>query len=90
MACGRAVVATAVGDIPHIVEDGKTGFVVGRQDPDALVSSLERLISNPGECRRMGDLGRAKAEQEFGLQRLAAETLAAYREAVGWRTGNLN
>jgi glycosyltransferase involved in cell wall biosynthesis len=84
MACGRAVVATAVGDVPRIVEDGKTGFVVAPTDSGALVSSLERLIRNPEECRQMGELGRAKAEQEFGLQRLAAETLDAYHEA-GWR-----
>jgi glycosyltransferase involved in cell wall biosynthesis len=86
MACGRAVVATDVGDIPRLVEDGKTGLVVRRHDSDALVCSLERLIKNPGECRRMGELGRAKAEQEFGLQRLATETLAAYRKA-GWIEG---
>jgi glycosyltransferase involved in cell wall biosynthesis len=86
MACGRAVVATDVGDIPRIVEDGKTGFVVGSRDRGGLVSSLERLIRDPAECRRMGDLGRARAEQEFSLERLAAETLAAYREA-GWQEG---
>jgi glycosyltransferase involved in cell wall biosynthesis len=86
MACGRAVVATAVGDIPRIVEDGVTGFVVGAGDSGALVNSLERLIRNPGECRRMGELGRAKAEQEFGLLRLASETLAAYHQA-GWLEG---
>ena len=32
MACGRAVVATDAGDVPHLVEDGKTGFVVRRGD----------------------------------------------------------
>jgi glycosyltransferase involved in cell wall biosynthesis len=83
MACGRAVVATDVGDIPLLIESGKTGFVVPRENEEALVTHLATLISNQDLCRRMGEAGRAKAEHEFGLDRLVAETLAAYR-AAGW------
>ncbi len=84
MACGRAVVATDAGDIPWLVEDGKTGFVVRRGDKAMLVERMVRLITDRDLCRRMGEAGRAKAEREFGLDRLVAETLAAYR-AAGWR-----
>jgi glycosyltransferase involved in cell wall biosynthesis len=83
MACGRAVVATDVGDVPYIVEDGKTGFVVRCGDHETLVERLIELITDRDLCQCMGEAGRAKAEQEFGLHRLVAETLAAYR-AVGW------
>jgi glycosyltransferase involved in cell wall biosynthesis len=84
MACGRAVVATDVGDIPDLVEDGKTGFVVRRTDEAMLVECIGKLISDRDLCRRMGKAGRAKAEREFGLDRLVGETLAAYR-AAGWK-----
>jgi glycosyltransferase involved in cell wall biosynthesis len=84
MACGRAVVATDVGDVPYLVEDGKTGFVVPRGDDTMLVSRLAALITDSDLCRRMGEAGRAKAEREFGVERLVAETLAAYR-AAGWK-----
>jgi L-malate glycosyltransferase len=83
MACGRAVVATDAGDVRHLVEDGKTGFVVRRGDDATLVERMVKLITHPDLCRSMGEAGRAKAEREFGLDRLVADTLAAYR-AAGW------
>jgi glycosyltransferase involved in cell wall biosynthesis len=81
MACGRAVVATDAGDVPYLVEDGKTGFVARRGDDAALADRVVRLITDPDLCRQMGMAGRAKAEREFGLDCLVAETMAAYRAA---------
>ena len=83
MACGRAVVATDAGDIPSLIDDGKTGFVVRRGDDAKLVERLATVITNPDLCRQMGEAGRAKAEREFGLDRLVDGTFAAYR-AAGW------
>jgi glycosyltransferase involved in cell wall biosynthesis len=83
MACGRAVVATDVGDIPSLVEDGKTGFVVRRGNTTTLVERMVKLVTDRDLCRRMGEAGWAKAEREFGLNRLVEETLAAYHIA-GW------
>lgn len=83
MACGRAVVATDVGDIPFLVKDGKTGFVVGKEDGKLLSQRMESLIQNVELCRRMGEAGRVMAEKEFGSDRLVSETLAVYRIA-GW------
>jgi glycosyltransferase involved in cell wall biosynthesis len=84
MACGRAVVATDVGDVPYLVEDGKTGFVVRRGDDTALVARMATLLTQIDLCRRLGEAGRVKAEREFRLDRLVAETLIAYR-ASGWK-----
>lgn len=84
MASGRPVVATDVGDVPSLVEDGKTGFVVCRKDEAMLVERMVTLINNRNLCRRMGEAGRSKAEREFGLDHLVSETLAAYK-AAGWR-----
>jgi glycosyltransferase involved in cell wall biosynthesis len=84
MACGRAVVATEAGDVPSLIEDGKTGFVVRRGDAAALVARMATLIRNSDLCCRMGEAGQAKAEREFSSERLIAETLAVYR-TVGWK-----
>jgi L-malate glycosyltransferase len=83
MACGRAVIAMDAGDVPLLVEDGKTGFVVRCGDDKRLVECMATLIANRQLCRRMGEAGRAKAEREFGLDRLVSDTFAAYR-AAGW------
>jgi glycosyltransferase involved in cell wall biosynthesis len=84
MACRRAVVATDVGDVPSLVEDGKTGFVVRRGDDTTLAARMATFITQSDLCRQMGEAGRVKAEREFGLDRLVAGTLAAYR-ASGWQ-----
>jgi glycosyltransferase involved in cell wall biosynthesis len=83
MACGRAVVAMAAGDVPAIVEDGRTGFVIPQDDEARLVHCLAMLITDRQLCHRMGEASGRKAAQAFGLDRLVVETLAAYR-AAGW------
>jgi len=83
MACARVVVATDVGDVTNLVEDGKTGYVVPRSDERAFAERMATLIAQRDLCRRMGEAGRAKAEREFGLDRLVSGTLAAY-QAAGW------
>jgi glycosyltransferase involved in cell wall biosynthesis len=84
MACGRAVVATDAGDVPCLVDDGKTGFVVPQGDDAALLARMATLMTDHDLCQQMGAAGRAKAEQRFGLARLVSETLTAYR-AIGWK-----
>ena len=84
MACGRTVVAMNAGDIPSLVDDGKTGFVLARGDDVAFSERLVTLITNRDLCRQMGEASRVKAEREFGLQRLVEETINAYR-AAGWK-----
>jgi glycosyltransferase involved in cell wall biosynthesis len=84
MACGRPVVAMDAGDIPFLVEDGRSGFVIHRGDETTFAEHVLRLLADDELCRHMGLAARAKAEQEFGLGSLVDETLNAYR-AAGWR-----
>lgn len=83
MACGRAVIATDVGDVPLLIEEGRTGFVVPREDHATLVARMANLIRDRALCRHMGEMGRVKAEREFSVDGLVSNTLAAYRTA-GW------
>jgi N,N'-diacetylbacillosaminyl-diphospho-undecaprenol alpha-1,3-N-acetylgalactosaminyltransferase len=83
MACGRAVIAMDAGDIPYLVEEGHTGFVIRQNDEVALADRIGLLLDDEFLCRRMGEAARATAEREFSLQRLASETLNVYRTA-GW------
>jgi glycosyltransferase involved in cell wall biosynthesis len=83
MACGRPVVAMEAGDVPLLVEDGRTGYVIRQGDEETFGQRVIQLLSNEDLCRRMGLAAREKAEREFGVERLVMETLAAYR-AAGW------
>ncbi len=83
MACGLPVVAMDAGDISSLVDDGRTGFVVRQDDEFGLANRIVQLRNDASLRRRMGQAARAKAEQEFGLDRLVLQTLDAYRSA-GW------
>jgi glycosyltransferase involved in cell wall biosynthesis len=83
MACGRAVVGTDVGDVPYLIDDGKTGFVVPKEDEAILADRMATLLKERELCRRMGEAGRIKVEREFSLERLTQDTFAVYR-AEGW------
>jgi starch synthase len=84
MACGTAVVASAVGGIPEVVRDGVTGLLVpfDEQDPAAfeaaLAEALNSVIADPAAAARMGEAGRERAVREFGWDAIARRTVAVY------------
>jgi glycosyltransferase involved in cell wall biosynthesis len=67
MAAGLPVVASRVGGVPELVEDGETGFLVPPEDPQALTRVLARLLEDHTLRRRLGDAGRQRARREFDL-----------------------
>jgi alpha-maltose-1-phosphate synthase len=80
MACGTAVVASRVGGIPEVVEDGETGLLVPASDPPALARALNALISDPARAKAMGERGRHRAAAEFSWGAIAAQTAQLYAE----------
>ena len=83
MACGTAVVASAVGGIPEVVSDGETGLLVPPDDPAALAGALNALIEDPARATALGRAGRERAVAEFGWQAVAEQTAALYAELAG-------
>ena len=79
MAAGLPVVATDVGGTAEAVEDGATGLVVPPQDASALADAMVELLDDPEHAGRLGEAGRQRAGEEFGLDRMIAATLAVYR-----------
>lgn len=88
MACGRPVVAMDAGDIPFLVDDGKTGFVISQGDHASLIYRIIELLENHSLCIQMGAAAREKAAREFGLEQLVEKTMKAYQGA-GW-DGTIN
>ena len=69
-ACGLPAVSTTVGAIREAVIDGETGLIVPPKDVPALSAALERLMADAGLRTRMGIAARARAEREFGIDRM--------------------
>jgi glycosyltransferase involved in cell wall biosynthesis len=67
MAAGLPVVASHVGGMSELVEDGETGFLVPPEDPTALTRVLATLLEDQALRRRLGDAGRERARREFDL-----------------------
>jgi glycogen synthase len=82
LAHGRAVVATSVGGIPSVVEDGVTGLLVPPGDIAALRVGIDRLLADPELRRRLGAAGRARVTELCSWQRVTDETIAAYEAAL--------
>ena len=83
MACETPVVASAVGGILEVVEDGKTGLLVPPANPDALVDALRRVLANPALGRALGQAGRRRVEERFSWASVAERTEQVYAEAIG-------
>jgi starch synthase len=82
MACGTAVVASAVGGIPEVVDDGRTGLLVPPSEPAALAAAINRLLDDPGLARQMGELGRARAIADFSWRAIAEQTVELYSKVT--------
>ena len=96
MACGAAVVATATGGIPEVVEHGTTGWLVPIEqvddgtgtpvDPAAFVADLARVLSlacsDVEEAARRGQAGRQRAVERFSWETIGAATLEVYAAAL--------
>jgi starch synthase len=84
MACETAVVASAVGGIPEVVADGRTGLLVPYHSvPEAefergLAQAVNELCADPVRATTMGLAGRERAMQEFGWDTIAQRTVELY------------
>ncbi len=85
MACGSAVVASAVGGIPEVVVQGTTGLLVAYTPEDAagfeatFADAVNALAGDPARASLMGAAGRRRAVESFGWPAIADQTVALYR-----------
>jgi D-inositol-3-phosphate glycosyltransferase len=84
MACGTPVVASRVGGLPYVVQDGETGLLVPDKDPAALAEALGRLLGEDALRTRLSRQARQVA-QGYSWRAVADEHLALYDELLGQR-----
>jgi starch synthase len=86
MACGTAVVASDVGGIPEVVDDGVTGSLVHYDADDAagyragIAKAVNALIADPERAERYGRAGRQRCIAEFSWAQIAQQTLEIYQK----------
>jgi len=87
MAAGLPVVATRVGGVPELVEDGATGLLVPAHDPEALAKAIIALLQDRERAEAMGQAGRERVERYFSVERMVQQTEALYEELVREKMG---
>lgn len=83
MAMGKPVVASAVGGVPEVVLDGRTGLLVPPADPVALAAAILRLLGDPDTARRLGEAGRERGRNSFSREAFIRAHRDLYGELLG-------
>ena len=82
MACAKPVVATSVGGLPEVVDDGVSGILVPPHAPGRLADAVERLLEDPELRITFGRFGRTRAASHFSHEVYVDKMLALYQELV--------
>jgi glycosyltransferase involved in cell wall biosynthesis len=82
MACGLPVVATQVGGLPEVIEDGKTGILVPSQGEQQLTLALEVLLQHEMQRKVLGEQGRKRVLEHFSVQKMTNEYQELYESLV--------
>lgn len=77
-----ACISTREGGISAIIEEGKTGYVIDKQQPLILAEKIACLIDQPALCQAMGEAGRKKFKEEFTLERFENRMKEILQEIV--------
>jgi glycosyltransferase involved in cell wall biosynthesis len=82
LAAGRPVVATRVGGVPDVVEDGEDGFLVDPGSTEQLADRLEELARNPELRQQMGEAGRSRMSGRYAVARLVDDMDRLYKSLL--------
>ncbi len=82
MAMKKAIVASRIGGIPEIVDDGLTGILIEPANPSEIANSIITLLKNPEKAKQMGDAGSKKVEKIFTADVMAKQIEDVYDSAL--------
>jgi glycosyltransferase involved in cell wall biosynthesis len=82
MAASRPIVASRVGGIPEIIEDGVEGYLVEPMDVNGLAERCRQLIEFPEVARKMSEQGRKRVERDFSATAMADRVASVYKELL--------
>jgi glycosyltransferase involved in cell wall biosynthesis len=83
MSTGLPVIATNVGGIPEIVEDGRTGFLVSLKHPEDIAERILELHGDREKLKRMGDAAREAVLERYSTEKVVQQYLDVYMGVTG-------
>ncbi len=78
---GRPIIASRLGGIPEVVDDGVTGLLFKAGNADDLAAKIQYLWERPNMCRQMGEAGRKKALREYSPETYYKRLMGVYQKA---------
>lgn len=82
MAKKKPVIASKVGGIPEVIEDGKNGILISPEAPQELAEKMSYLINDPGLCRQMGESAFKTVQERYSIEKYSEKVLNEYRLVV--------
>lgn len=82
MASGLPLVATAVGEVPTVITDDRTGVLVPPEDVNSLAAGIVDLLHDPAKRLRLGGAAKQLIKEEYSAERMTDDYLGIYSEAI--------
>ncbi len=83
LAAGIPIITTDYRSNPELVQNGVTGVLVPLDDPDAIISALDRMLSNPTSSAQMGDCAKEFIASNWNWDKYVEEVTKVYRRVIG-------
>ena len=81
-ACGKPVIASNIGGLRELVDDGKTGLLIDVGDVDQLAKAILSLLNNEMDIEEMGSIGRQYVKSNFSIEKVVEKLEKVYEEVV--------
>jgi glycosyltransferase involved in cell wall biosynthesis len=82
MACAKSIIASNIGSVPEVIDDGINGLLISPGNTDQLVQKIHYLLNNKDAAQELAVNARKKAIEKFSLERMVDETIDLFEAAV--------
>ena len=83
--CGKAVVASNIGGLSELIQDGENGMLFSVGSSRQLADKLIALLSDVNQCQKMGEKARKLIEEKYNPERVARQTIQVYEQVIASR-----